>query len=76
MFDLVVTTVPMPPGDLGATHGTPYRTHVGTYETWICAACAYTEWYAQDPEHLLQKLSTTPGSGIRVVDGAPTTPFR
>jgi hypothetical protein len=71
-----VFTANIPQAASGAKDGTSYRTHVGDYETWICAACGFTEWYARDPEHLLQKLSTMKSSGVRVVDSQPQTPFR
>jgi predicted nucleic-acid-binding Zn-ribbon protein len=63
----VITTVPLGKDAVGAKSGTRHRTHVGTYETWICAGCGYTEWYAKDPEQLLEKLARMPASGVRVV---------
>ncbi|CAN5193256.1 hypothetical protein BH09MYX1_BH09MYX1_57550 [soil metagenome] len=71
-----VTTVEISREDLGAQSGSSYRTHVGTYETWICSGCGYTEWYAQDPEHLLEKLSKMRGSGVRVVERTTEAPYR
>lgn len=62
--------------EVGARDGSSYRTHVGTYETWICAGCGYTEWYAKDPEHLLEKLSKMRNSGVRVVSSEPKAPYR
>jgi len=73
---LHVTAIEVPAKKLGVTHGTLFRTHVGSYETWICASCGYTEWYARDPAHLLEKLSKLPDSGVRVVDSTPVVPYR
>jgi len=72
----VIVAVPFSQEDTGSKHGSEYRTHVGTYETWICAGCGFTEWYAQDPEHLLEKVSKMRGSGVRVVDSAASAPYR
>jgi len=49
---------------------------VGTYETWSCAACGYTEWYAQDKEGVLERLSRVADSGVRVVEAGAGSPFR
>jgi predicted nucleic-acid-binding Zn-ribbon protein len=71
-----VIAVPISQDDTGAKDGSSYRTHVGSYETWICAACGYTEWYAKDDEHLLEKLSKIRNSGVRFVDGSAKAPYR
>ena len=71
---LVITTPEISNEDVGAKLGTRYRTHDGSYETWICAGCGYTEWYAKDPEHLRERLANTPRSGVRVVDKTAATP--
>lgn len=73
---MTITAVTIPQSQTGSSYGTSFRTHAGTYETWICAACGYTEWYAQDREHMLQKLATIPESGVRIVDGDPKAPYR
>lgn len=62
-----VTTVKYPKKDTGAAEGTRHLSAVGTFETWICAACGFTEWYAQDAAELLDRLARIPGSGVRVV---------
>jgi ribosomal protein S27AE len=64
-----ITTVKIPQKETGAREGSSFRSHVGRYETWICAQCGYTEWYAMDHEQLLERLSHVPGSGVRVVEG-------
>ena len=51
------------------------RTVVGTYETWICATCGYTEWFAKDVESL-ERLSAVTGSGVRIVQSDGQTPYR
>jgi predicted nucleic-acid-binding Zn-ribbon protein len=74
---LVVATVTLPEYDLvGAEFGEMIRTPIGAYETWICAACGFTEWYAKDPERLMEKLSKRIGSGIRIVNMEPSEPYR
>jgi predicted nucleic-acid-binding Zn-ribbon protein len=73
---LRVATPSIDHDEVGAKNGSRYRTEVGSFETWICAGCGYTEWYAKDPEHLLEKLAKRRDSGVRVVDGAPETPYR
>ena len=50
--------------------GSESQSDVGAYETWTCAACGYTEWYAQDKEGLLERLSKVADSGGRVVEPA------
>lgn len=72
----VILAAPLSQEDTGAKHGSDYRTHVGTYETWICAGCGFTEWYAHDPEHLLEKLSKMRGSGVRVIESKAADPYR
>jgi len=69
IFPLVLTTVPIAKQETGAARGTGHRSEIGSYETWICAACGYTEWYARDPEQLMGRLAVTPGSGVRLVGG-------
>ena len=51
----------------------PYsRDCTGKFETWICAGCGFTEWYAVE----LQGLDPTQSEGnVRFVDaGAPPGP--
>ena len=76
IYPFYVATSPIPKEEIGAEKGSAYRTHAGHYETWICAACGYTEWYARDPEHLLEKLAKHFHSGVKVIDSASQTPFR
>jgi predicted nucleic-acid-binding Zn-ribbon protein len=37
----------------------------GTFETYICQRCGYTEWYA----HGLDDLRADPKHGVRLLDG-------
>lgn len=62
-----VATVEIPKKQTGAAAGSRHLSAVGTYETWICAGCGFTEWYAQDAAELLDRLARIPGSGVRVV---------
>ena len=39
----------------------------GTFETFICAECGYTEWYASG----LDKLEAAPGKGVHFIDNEP-----
>jgi predicted nucleic-acid-binding Zn-ribbon protein len=71
-----ITVVLRGTDETGGSRGSAFRTEVGQYETWICAGCGYTEWYAKDPEHLLEKLSKTPATGVRVVDSTANGPYR
>ncbi|MGK3990109.1 hypothetical protein WME99_44105 [Sorangium sp. So ce136] len=71
-----VATVPVSAKTVGTKQGTPHRTEVGAFQTWICAACGFTEWYALDPEALLGKLAAMPGSGVQVLDTPPPKPYR
>ncbi|WP_437905595.1 hypothetical protein WME95_46185 [Sorangium sp. So ce327] len=49
----------------------------GTFETWICALCGFTEWYARDANEALAKLASQPGSRVHYLDGgAVGTPYR
>jgi predicted nucleic-acid-binding Zn-ribbon protein len=73
---LSVAAVELSTEDTGGKEGTAFRTHGGTFETWICAACGFTEWYAQDQQGLLEHLSTRAGSGVRVVESGVGSPFR
>ena len=74
---MYVTTVPIDQESLGVSEedGSSYRTPAGRFETWTCAACGYTEWYAKDPGNVLAKLAAR-GSGVRVVEGTPKAPYR
>jgi predicted nucleic-acid-binding Zn-ribbon protein len=56
--------------------GSESRHDVGAYETWSCAACGYTEWYAQDKDGVLERLSKVADSGVRVIDSGASSPFR
>jgi predicted nucleic-acid-binding Zn-ribbon protein len=38
---------------------------VGTFETYICKRCGFTEWYA----HGLDELKADPEHGVRLLDG-------
>jgi predicted nucleic-acid-binding Zn-ribbon protein len=72
-----ITTIELSTDETGASEGSRFRSHVGRYETWICAACGFTEWYAQDAQGLLDRLAKIPGTGVRVVGGdAPRPPYR
>lgn len=49
----------------------------GTFDTWICAACGFTEWYAKNAAAELSELAQVPGSGVRFIDTTPQRgPFR
>lgn len=72
---LAVMTVLVSKQVTGASRGTDWRTEAGTFETWICAACGFTEWYAKDPERLLQLLASLK-EDVRIVDSSTTTPYR
>jgi predicted nucleic-acid-binding Zn-ribbon protein len=37
----------------------------GTFETYICKQCGFTEWYAQG----LDELSPDPQQGVRLLEG-------
>lgn len=74
--EMAVATVLVSKYTTGAERGNEWRSEVGTFETWICAACGYTEWYAQDPERAMQILAKLPEAGVRIVDSSPKTPFR
>jgi hypothetical protein len=58
-----------------AFHG-PLDTHgVGSFETFICKGCGFTEWYA----HGFERLKSDPDEGIQIIDArAPSAgmPFR
>jgi len=72
---LFVITVPIAKDDLGVEEGSRYRSHIGRYETWICAGCGYTEWYAKDYKALLEKLAQT-NDGVRVATPGAASPYR
>jgi predicted nucleic-acid-binding Zn-ribbon protein len=40
---------------------------IGGYETFSCARCGYTEWYA----HGLEELRHDPAQGIHLIDNEP-----
>jgi predicted nucleic-acid-binding Zn-ribbon protein len=47
----------------------------GTFESWVCASCGYTEWYAKGVE-AIRALATVMDTGVRrVVAEAPGGPF-
>ncbi|WP_438040503.1 hypothetical protein [Sorangium sp. So ce128] len=59
--------------------GSPLETiHAGFFETWICALCGFTEWYARDANEALARLASHPWRPkVRYVDGEATgTPYR
>jgi len=37
---------------------------LGRFETWICNACGFTEWYAQG----LERLRADPEEGVHLLD--------
>ena len=79
LHSLTITSVPITRKALGLPHKwhDGPRTDVGAFQTWICAQCGYTEWYAQDPERILEKLAAVPDSGVSVVvDPEEGAPFR
>jgi len=45
----------------------PREIAVGTFETFICAECGYTEWYASG----LDKLEAAPDKGVHFIDTTP-----
>ena len=71
-----VTTVATAGHGILSKEGNEDRTPVGFYETWICAGCGYTEWYAKDPENLLERLSKIRDSGVSVLSAPPAAPYR
>ncbi len=40
---------------------------LGTFETYICKACGFTEWYARG----IDRLDERPDAGIRIIDARP-----
>ncbi|WP_437755344.1 hypothetical protein [Sorangium sp. So ce1389] len=49
----------------------------GSFETWICALCGFTEWYARDANQALAQLASQPGARVHYLDGGPAgTPYR
>jgi predicted nucleic-acid-binding Zn-ribbon protein len=44
----------------------------GTFETFICAGCGYTEWYARG----LDQLKEDPKNGIYFIDTEPKAGLR
>ena len=53
------------------------RVEVGFFQVVICASCGYTEWYANDFDHL-KELQHRPELGVRLVNSDPgdTKPYR
>lgn len=48
----------------------------GRFESWICTACGYTEFYANDLGDL-DEIAAQKYEGLRVVDGTKArSPFR
>ena len=45
---------------------------VGRYETFICAGCGYTEWYAYE----LEALKHDPKKGVHFIDDEPESGLR
>ena len=46
----------------------PLDTHgIGSFETFICKACGFTEWYAHGFEHLKADAE----EGIQIIDARP-----
>jgi predicted nucleic-acid-binding Zn-ribbon protein len=47
---------------------------VGTFETYICKRCGFTEWYARG----MDDLKADPAHGIRLLDGSESEkgPYR
>lgn len=52
--------------------GTWKEKATGWFETFICAGCGYTEWYAngldgltEDPKHGVHFIDTEPEAGLR-----------
>ncbi len=51
--------------------------NAGFFETWICALCGFTEWYARDANQTLAQLASQPGSKVHYIDGESAgTPYR
>lgn len=49
----------------------------GTFETWICVHCGFTEWYAKNVNETLARLVSVPQAGVRYIDGrSGGSPFR
>ncbi len=71
-----ITAVELAADGTAGGEASAYRTNVGTYETWTCAACGYTEWYAQDEQGVLERLSHVAQSGVRVVEPGAGPPYR
>jgi predicted nucleic-acid-binding Zn-ribbon protein len=40
---------------------------IGTFETYICRRCGFTEWYA----HGIDELTPDPENGVRLLRGEP-----
>ena len=63
------------PSDIGvAVRGSTWRGFraVGGYETFTCAGCGYTEWYA----HGLEDLRDDPDQGVHLIDNEPNAGLR
>jgi hypothetical protein len=54
------------------------RIEGGVFESWICATCGFTEWYATGNGlgDTLSRLSAIPGSGVSYHDGETDHPYR
>jgi hypothetical protein len=50
-----------------AFHGPLDTRGIGSFETFICRACGFTEWYAHGFEHLRADAD----EGIQVIDARP-----
>jgi predicted nucleic-acid-binding Zn-ribbon protein len=37
----------------------------GTHELWICAACGFEEWYAQNFKDMLDTMLSIPEAGVQ-----------
>ena len=61
-----------------AVNPTAYdRELAGTFESWVCANCGFTEWYAFRANDVLARLAAIPNSGVRFIDTTPRQgPFR
>jgi predicted nucleic-acid-binding Zn-ribbon protein len=59
---------------LGATFAPTWHgvTNRGTFETFICAGCGYTEWYA----HGLEQLEADASKGVYFIDDQPESRLR
>lgn len=63
-------------GNTGSVGPATALVNAGFFETWICAICGFTEWYARDANQALAQLMSEPGARVHYIDAAAGTPYR